>query len=70
MKTIPFIRTLCAHETDLEVLSVKWERAANQGVEYHPEAPDVHLWTVVLLTCQAAQSHAVSLVVIVCTAIS
>lgn len=34
---------------DLEVLSIKGQRAADQCVKYHPEAPDIHLRPVVLL---------------------
>lgn len=33
----------------LQVLSVKGQRAADQRVQNHPQAPDIHFWPVVLL---------------------
>lgn len=37
---------------DLEVLSIEGQRAADQCVEDHPQAPDVHLRPVVLLALE------------------
>lgn len=38
--------------TDLQVLSIKGQRAADQRVEDHPQAPHVHLGPVVLLALE------------------
>ena len=35
--------------TDLEVVSIKGEGAADQGVENDPQTPDIHLRSIVLL---------------------
>ena len=37
---------------DLEVLSIEGQRAADQRVEDHPQAPDVHLGPIVLLALE------------------
>lgn len=40
------------HPSDLEVLSIEGQRAADQCVEDHSEAPDIHLRSVVLLALE------------------
>ena len=37
---------------DLEVLSIEGQRSADQCVEDDPQAPDVHLWPVILLALE------------------
>lgn len=51
---------ICLHNThtytlslpDLEILSIEGQRAADQCVEDHPQAPDIHLRPVVLLALE------------------